>query len=49
MIIPLKDLDLPIKAIERQAKGNKTMELILAASYGYRLACNDKAKFLKDT
>jgi hypothetical protein len=39
----LRDLDVPIAAIIKQAKGDKDLELRLAASFGFRQACQDLA------
>jgi hypothetical protein len=39
----LRDLDVPIAAIIEQAKGDKNLELRLAASFGFRQACQDLA------
>jgi hypothetical protein len=39
----LRDLDVPIAEIVAQAKGDKNLELKLAASFGFRQACQDLA------
>ncbi len=39
----LRDLDVPIAAIIKEAKGDRNLELKLAASFGFRQACQDLA------
>jgi hypothetical protein len=39
----LRDLDVPIAAIVAQAKGDRNLELRLAASFGFWQACQDLA------
>lgn len=42
-ILLVNGLDVPIAIIRRQAKGNRNLEMKLAASYGFQQACQDLA------
>ena len=42
-ILIVNGLDVPVAAIRRQARGNRNLEMKLAASYGFQQACQDLA------
>lgn len=47
-IIPIADLDVPIPKIIQEADGDVNHALLLAASYGFALACKDLEKCSTD-